>query len=420
MTPWLYLCNDLGIPVDGTKGASEHVRAITRALSSVGVDVNILAARGRLPENHPAHQIPSPCGDSARRLGDRVRSWLAVNDAPAGMGSELSQLVYDAALTHELTQTDLVPAVGAVIERLSLFSTAGRAFARHRGVPYLIEMNSPMADEAAKYREAGLQALAQQIERTTLRAADAVMTVSNELRRHVIENVGLQPDRVTTVPNGVEIELFSKAYDRKAAREEARVPEDAVVFGFVGSLKQWHGIDVLLRAFGDVLQMTRKAHLLIIGEGRTVQSLQVTAEEHGVSEHLTWRGGVDHSTVARLLAAVDVAVAPYLPLDTFYFSPLKLYEYMAAGLCTIASRAGQIAEIIEDGHNGLLATAGDAGSLADAMIRLAGDAGLRSRLGAQAQRSVQHCGWNQTAERIVELVREVSRRRSQPLAEVAP
>lgn len=420
MTPWLYLCNDLGIPVDGTKGASEHVRAITRALSSVGVEVNVLAARGRLPEHHPAHQIPSPCGDSARQLGDRVRSWLAINDAPAGMGSELSQLVYDAALTHELTRTDIVPAVGAVIERLSLFSTAGRAFARHRGIPYLIEMNSPMADEAAKYRDAGLQALAQQVERNTLRAADAVMTVSNELRRYVIDNVGLEPDRVTTVPNGVEIDLFSKACDRKAARQEARVPEDAVVFGFVGSLKQWHGIDVLLRAFGEVLNRTRNVHLLIIGEGRTVQSLQATAEEHGVSEHVTWLGGVDHKTVARLLAAVDVAVAPYLPLDTFYFSPLKLYEYMAAGLCTIASRAGQIAEIIEDGHNGLLATAGDAGSLAAAMIRVAGDAGLRSRLGAQAQRSVQHCSWNQTAERIVEIVREVSRRRSQSLMEVAP
>ncbi|MBK8268800.1 MAG: glycosyltransferase family 4 protein [Planctomycetes bacterium] len=373
MTQWLYLCNDLGIPLDGTKGASEHVRAITRALSQAGQSVHVLAPRGRLPADYPASQIASPCGDEARRLGDDVRSWLALSDAPSGMSAEFSQIAYEARLAKAFNETDLVPQIDVVVERLSLFSAAGRAFARHRGAAYLIEMNSPMANEAAKYRDAGLCSLAQMAEFATLRAADAVMTVSNELRRYVIEEVGVAADRVVTVPNGVELELFSKRHDRTAARRDTRVPLDATVFGFVGSLKSWHGIDVLLRAFSEAMHFIPNAHLLIVGEGRSMQSLRAVSEEHGVADRVTWLGGVEHAEIPRILAAVDVAVAPFLPLETFYFSPLKLYEYMAAGLCVIASRAGQIVELIEDGHNGLLATPGDVASLAEALLRVGRD-----------------------------------------------
>lgn len=409
MTQWLYLCNDLGIPLDGTKGASEHVRAITRALSRTGRKVSVLAPRGRLPMDHPAEQIDSPFGSTARRLGDDVRAWLALSEAPSGMAAEFAQIAYDAQLARALIETDLAPRVDVVVERLSLFSAAGLAFARHRGAAYLVEMNSPMANEAAKFRDAGLNALALRVESETLRGAGAVMTVSEELRQYVINKVGVSADRVVTVPNGVELELFSQRHDRIAARDQARVPQDAVVFGFVGSLKGWHGVDVLLKAFGDVLKQIPTAHLLVVGEGRSMQSLRAVSEEHGVSNCVTWLGGVEHTSIPRILAAVDVAVAPYLPLETFYFSPLKLYEYMAAGLCVIASRAGQISELIDDGHNGLLVHAGDVGSLTEAMIRVGRDAALRARLGVMAQQSVQRCGWDQTAAQIVEIARRVQR-----------
>lgn len=419
MTQWLYLCNDLGIPLDGTKGASEHVRAITRALSSAERKVFVLAPRGRLPGDHPAEQIESPCGSETRRLADDIRSWLALNEAPAGMAAEFAQIAYDAQLARALIDTDQAPRVDVVVERLSLFSAAGLAFARHRGATYLIEMNSPMAKEAATFRDAGLNALAQRIEAATLRGADAVMTVSEELRHYVINSVGVAADRVVTVPNGVELDLFSQQHDRIAARNDARVPRDAVVFGFVGSLKSWHGVDVLLKAFGESVHEVPNCHLLIAGEGRSIQSLQAISEEHGISDRVTWLGGVAHAAIPRVLAAMDVAVAPYLPLETFYFSPLKLYEYMASGLCVIASRAGQISELIDDGHNGLLAQAGDVASLTTAMVRAGRDPALRARLGAKAQQAVQHCSWSQTASQIVEIARRVKRNPLQVVAGAA-
>lgn len=412
MIRWLYLCNDLGIPLDGTKGASEHVRAITRALSAAGQDVHVLAPRGRLPDGHPATRLDHPCGTVARELGDTVRPWLELSGAPAGMASELAQIACDATLCDAMLNTDLVPPVDVVLERLSLFSAAGRALAKQRGVPHMVEMNAPMACEAARFRDAGLHDLARRVERTTLLAADTVLTVSNELRRYVIDEIGVSADRVVTVPNGVDIDLFSQGVDAAEARRRARVPADAIVFAFVGSLKPWHGLEVLLQAYATACRVVRKAHLLIIGDGRTTERLRALAAEAEIEHRVTWLGGISHDEVAQLLSAVDVALAPYLPQDNFYFSPLKVYEYLAAGRCTIASRAGQIREIIDDGHNGLLVEPGDIDSLAVAMIRAGCDAALRARLGAAAQRSVMHCGWDRTAETVISMARDILRRRA--------
>lgn len=411
MTRWLYLCSDLGIPLDGSKGASEHVRAITRALSGNGAAVSVLAARGKLPEGHPAVQLNHHLGTDARSLGDAVRKWLEMNDAPAAMATEIAQMAYDATLNDALEHGIIAPNAEVVVERLSLFSTAGREFARRCGAAYLVEMNSPMAQEAARYRDAGMQSLAQEIERKTLQAADYVMTVSNDLRDHAIESAQLDPERVVTVPNGVELGLFGNTYDRSEVRSWAGVPQDAIVFAFVGSLKVWHGVDVMLEAFAGLQRDLPNAHLLIVGDGRRLAYYESQVAELNLNRQVTFFGGTDHSTVARLLAGVDVALAPYLPQSTFYFSPLKLYEYMASGLCVIASRAGQIAEVIDDGHNGLLVPPGQAAGLREAMLRVGRDAGLRARLGEMARRSVAHCSWDNTAQQITDLAGRAIRNR---------
>ena len=403
MIRWLYMCSDLGIPLDGTKGAAEHVRAITRALCSAGDEVYVLAARGRLPMEHPAAQLDSPPGRDALALSDELRPWLSRADASAGLAGEFGQMMYDVRLDQRLRQDDAWPAVDVVLERLSLFCTAGREFARRRGVPYLLEMNAPLAAEAHRYRDAGLQQLAQQVERRALCETDLVLTVSESLRRYVIDDVGVQPDRVVTVPNGVELDLFSRPLDRAAARDRLGIPRDAVVFGFVGSLRPWHGLDTLLAALARVQRELPQAHLLVVGEGRLESQYRAQARALGVLPQVTFFGGAPHEQIPELLAAMDVGVAPYLPQENFYFSPLKLVEYMAAGLCVIASRAGQIAEMIEHGRSGLLFEAGSDAELAECLLRAGRDARLRRETGASARQTVARRGWNHVAAAVRDL-----------------
>ncbi|HKQ49668.1 MAG TPA: glycosyltransferase family 4 protein [Phycisphaerae bacterium] len=409
MTKWLYLSSDLGIPLDGTKGASEHIRAITRALAFAGADVTVLAPRGELPPDHPASRREVAAGIEARVIGDELRRWLDDVDANTGLASEFSQMLYDARLADALAQPDFLPPVDVVVERLSLFATAGRRFAKSCGASYLVEMNAPLAQEAATYRESGLQELARDLEARTLREADLVMTVSDALREYVVDRFHLPAHRVVTVANGVELEMFSASRDAESARRAAGVPREAVVFGFVGTLRPWHGVDVLMEAFAKVCVAMPNAHLLIVGDGRKVERYRARAGELQIGDAVTFYGSARHEEVPSLLAAMDVALAPYLPQPTFYFSPLKLYEYLAAGLCVIASRAGQIAELIRHDHNGLLVTPGDINDLARAMLRAGQSPELRKRLQLHAKSSVSTRGWSQVAATIIELANTVRR-----------
>jgi glycosyltransferase involved in cell wall biosynthesis len=174
----------------------------------------------------------------------------------------------------------------------------------------------------------------------------------------------------------------------------------------MGTLKPWHGLSVLVEAFATFHQDHPNSRLLIVGDGPEQESLLADLSARGLLQtacaHLT--GAVAPSQVPGLLASMDVAVAPCPHGASFYFSPLKVYEYMAAGRPVIASRIGQLANLIEDGVNGLLCPAGDPIALAAALNRLRRDPALRARLGRAARAAVlKNHTWDIVARRILDL-----------------
>jgi glycosyltransferase involved in cell wall biosynthesis len=121
-------------------------------------------------------------------------------------------------------------------------------------------------------------------------------------------------------------------------------------------------------------------------------------------EATRFTGAVAPEAVPGLLASMDVAVAPYPRLAHFYFSPLKVYEYMAAGLPVVASRIGQLAQVLRHEVDGLFCPPGDAHALAAALERLRAEPALRRRLGLAARAKVlrEHT-WEAVARRILGL-----------------
>jgi len=117
---------------------------------------------------------------------------------------------------------------------------------------------------------------------------------------------------------------------------------------------------------------------------------------------VTFSGAVNPDQVPRLLASMDVAVAPYPDRKDFYFSPLKVYEYMAAGLPVVASEVGQLKDLIHHGKNGLLYTPGDHEMLAAMIDRLYRDSFLRTQIGrAGYQMVMADYTWDTLLQRIL-------------------
>src|SRR5690606_13714515 len=126
----------------------------------------------------------------------------------------------------------------------------------------------------------------------------------------------------------------------------------AVTVGFVGTLKPWHGVSLLLEAFARLAADFAGVRLLIVGDGPERAALDQQAAALGIASLTEFTGAVDPELIPALLAEMDVAVAPYPRLDDFYFSPLKVLEYMAAGRAVVASRIGMIPEWIEHAGTG--------------------------------------------------------------------
>jgi glycosyltransferase involved in cell wall biosynthesis len=190
------------------------------------------------------------------------------------------------------------------------------------------------------------------------------------------------------------------------ARHPRRAPEDCFTVGFVGSLKPWHGVEQLIQAYEQLCHSGFALRLVIAGDGPDRERLEslVRALPKHVVESIEFLGMVPHPAIPCLLATLDAAVAPGVLSDT-YFSPLKIFEYMAAGLPIVAARQGQTASLIEHGTTGLLYNPGDTADLARALFELRANPVQSVRMGENARQSVlAHHTWDQRCDAIMEIV----------------
>jgi len=359
----LYVCADRGIPLDGVKGASIHVRQTVDGLLRRGHEVTVLAAR---PGG--GWQLAAPVV-VAETSPDGLRS--------AGtLASELDGLAHARDLVRAAVTNDLRPDL--VYERYSLWSVTGAAIADALKVPLVLEVNAPLVDEQQRYRRLALGGVAAEIERFLMPRADAVLCVSSELA-HRVRGLRGSSEGVLEFPNAVDTERFFPVPPR---------PSNGTgpIVVFVGTLKPWHGLPLLVRAFARMREQHPGARLRLIGEGPERKRLEALADDTGVSGSLEFLGAVEHERVPQQLQQADIAVAPYPPLENFYFSPLKVGEYLAAGLPVVASRCGDLTDLLQDGETALLVPPGDVPALAGALSQLATDESLRRSLGQAGRR----------------------------------
>jgi len=408
----LYLCPDAGVPVLGGKGAAVHVRELVAAFNRSGHQV-VLAAHvlTKSPWEQPASVEASPLQmrptSHIAEVAEALKQFNATLGVENTLPGEVRRILQNQQLAEDLRRRFEMAPPDFIYERSSLYATAGAVVARALNVPHLVELNAPLAVEQASYRGTRLGELAAQAEQWMLTRADAVLAVSEALRDHVL-GLGVEPSRVHVSPNGVDPTLFQPGPPDAAVRARLGL-EDGPVLGFVGGLRPWHGVEVLPELLERLARRHRKLQLLIVGEGQLRSQLEEKFGNVKSGGRAIFAGTLPHEQIAPVIRQFNVALAPYPKLDhPFYFSPLKLFEYMACGVPVVAAEVGQIAAVVRHGRTGLLFPPGDLDALEDACHRLLESPRLCRTLGRAAAKLVHnHYTWDHNASRAIELARAI-------------
>lgn len=385
----LYLRAVVG-STSGVGGAVTHTHEVIRALSEAGVEVRALTTDERIAET-AAREPDPPCAWNVVRVPRLTKAVPA--SAAAGGDLALVRAALPAARS-----------VDAIYQRHARFSLAGALLARLARKPLILEFNGSEVYKSRFWNPTPFGRRLQRCEDAVLRSAALIVVVSDVDRRLLVER-GVEARRIVVNPNGVAADRFATG-GGAAVRRRYGLASGELVIGFVGSFGPWHGAPVLAEAFAELAAKLPDARLLLVGGGpeheRTLEILRTA----GVDGRVTDVGPIAPSDVPDHLDACDVLASPHVPLDggvEFFGSPTKLFEYMAAGKAIVASRLGQIADVLDDGVTALLTTPGSADELADALTRLAADPALRAELGAAARAAaVERHSWRQNVQQLIE------------------
>jgi glycosyltransferase involved in cell wall biosynthesis len=366
----LYVATDQKVP--GATGGSVHVLEVARGL----------AARG-----HEVHAVVAADGGPAREEEAGV-VWHRVSWQPRHR-----LFRFRARPAVEAIASEVRPAV--IMERYYNFGGEGIATAARLGVPSLLEVNSPVVDHARSVKGALDAAL---IVRPLRRYRESLCRRAAALVAPIPEIVPeFARAKTVTVTWGANVEAFSPERRRDEVRRALGIPEGAVAVVFTGSFRRWHGVHVLEDA---ARRLRGRADLFFVLVGGRTQ---------GPGEGYRGRrlGTRPYAEMPSLVASADIGVAPYDPARLaqltlgFYWSPLKIFEYMASGLPTVTIPRPPLTEIVREGHEGLHSREGDASALAEAIVRLADDEPARRRMGASARaRVVERYSWARHCEQL--------------------
>lgn len=353
-----------------------HINGIANGLKKLGHNVYILSPPGVTIDNPKAdakasESIQPPKGGFPwSRIAARMPEILF----------ELMEIFYNFISYFRIKKLYKKHNIDAIYERYFLFSLATIFFAQRAGIPVILEIND--ASFVPRVRKLKMKRLAAFIEKYTFKRAYGIVAVSSRFS-DLIASQGIDPDKIWTMPNAVDPDIFSGDISGIPVREKHNLNGQCVV-GFIGSMVPWHGLHSLLKSARGIVQENENILFLLVGDFERLgqESIKIANE---LKDNIVLAGRVPYNEVPGYVAAMDIAI---MPDSNEYGSPMKIFEYMAMGKPTIAPDLGPLREIIDHGVNGLLIRPGDPDDIKGNILQLVKNENLRRQLGSNAAKAI--------------------------------
>lgn len=356
------------IPFPEPCGGTTHVGEVAKHLIQRGHNV-IIAAK----------QINGLGKEKVNGLNVFRFSWL-LRDVPSSRG------IIRGLHALQLVKISLENNIDIILERESSDGSGGLA-ARILGLPMIEEVND------LQYYNGSLQ------------YAKKILCVTND------------NDRIIPKKYRDKVEVISNAVDTEAITPETKpvkikgVPKDSSIVGYIGAFYPWHGLEEILKAAEFVCAKTNTMFVLVGGAKHGSQSQSIEMLKHELAkkkilDRFIFTGKVPHEQIGGYIAAFDICLAPFNPVKHepfkkygYFFSPLKIFEYMAAGKAIISTNVGSLPRILGE-HRGILVPPGNSKALGEAIIDLINNPSKISELGQNARAFAEMNSWERRSEQI--------------------
>jgi glycosyltransferase involved in cell wall biosynthesis len=404
-----------GVKAGGSVG---HIAGVVNALNQLGYAVNYASASGNA------------------MIEDGVECLRLQPPTSFGFPLEYNHYRFNNTATAQILASS-GHSYRFIYQRMSLANFTGVRYSRKYGIPLVLEYNGSEAWIAKNWgRPLKNHMLAVASEDVSLKHAHVVVTISDALKEELMER-GVEGARIACYPNCIDESLFDPAKcgtaEIQAIRAAHRIPNDAVVIGFIGTFGPWHGIEILARAIAQLginseewLKRT-KVRFMLVGDGNKMSDVKQILSGSVGMKYTTLTGLVPQHQAPVYLASTDVLASPHVANadgSRFFGSPTKLFEYMAMGKAIVASDLDQIGEVLknslrtgslpEDESNGtetaiaVLCRPGSVDDLVQSIRFVVEKPAWRSLLGHNARReALEKYTWKEHVRRILNKLHNV-------------
>jgi len=383
----LFTCADPQITTRNHRGYAIHIRELLDALTRQQVAVTpCIAGDLTQRESRPDSRLKTVLKNSfLKPLAYYWRDRVKWNDSRK-------------MAAHILQQISSPPDV--IYERYEGTSQLGWRLAQKFRVPLVLEINAPFWQDARYYNHHRTR-LADRLDHKIVSQAQAVVVVTQPLKNYLIQ-MGIPGEKIRVISNGVNIETFAHPGPLSGTEGLPQLKHKLVI-GYVGSFSKWHRLDWLVEAAAQIPDAA--IHFLLVGNGADQPRIRHLVQQRNLTRKFTFTGEIPYSQIPAYLQRFDIAV---LPGTEAYCSPIKIFEYLAAGKPVVAPDLATLRPIITPGETGMLFKENELADWVTALKFLIHNPVRRDEIGTNGFNQVRtRFSWENTATEIINVINEI-------------